>query len=351
MQQVMPRSDRSHRSAERRPVAAALPSAQQPARVAYFVASHVNPDQVLRLIRALRTGSGDGSRVVIHHDYGVSNLDRSAVSRLGPNVDLLWPPAKVKYATFSTCRLILNVMRWLCEHREFDWMVYLSGQDYPVTAPAEIERSLAASSSDAYLEARPASELVWDVGPERYLYRYYDLPAVPGCGRLRAAVARHSLRVRAAGRLPRVHVAPSSYGPLKIGLRPSAEPFTRGFTCYKGSAWWTISRRAVEHVLAFVQANPRFIQHYARALYAANESFFQTILLNDPGLNVHSRDNKRFIRWSNAQSGHPDVLGEEHFGAIVESGAHFARKIDQRVSPRLLDLIDHHIGAKAEAVS
>jgi hypothetical protein len=80
-------------------------------RIAYFIASHVNPAQVARLVRACRSSS-PGSRVLIHHDHNVSNLDPKT---LGPpdNIDFLTGQPPVQWDMFSMGAMVLRHMRWL----------------------------------------------------------------------------------------------------------------------------------------------------------------------------------------------------------------------------------------------
>src|SRR5688572_16974040 len=75
------------------------------AKVAYFIASHVNPAQVARLVGACRSGSPE-SRVLIHHDYNVSNLDSKTLGRLG-NIDFLTGQPAVQWGMFSMCAMVL----------------------------------------------------------------------------------------------------------------------------------------------------------------------------------------------------------------------------------------------------
>ena len=72
-----------------KPIASSQMSVTPPVatkRVVYFVASHVNPEQILRLIRACRSGA-ESSRVLVHHDHKCSKLDASQVRAID-NVDM-----------------------------------------------------------------------------------------------------------------------------------------------------------------------------------------------------------------------------------------------------------------------
>ena len=145
----------------------------------YFVASHVHPEQVVRLITALRAGNSE-SRVLIHHDHEVSRLDPSSVTRLG-RVEFL-ESGTVGRGTFRSVHMLLHALQWSCERYDFDFITYLSGQDYPVKPIDTIESELGAlrDEVDAFIDADAISECSWHFGPERYAYAYYSLPRIRG---------------------------------------------------------------------------------------------------------------------------------------------------------------------------
>ena len=329
------------------PAASASPPPTPPAvglaKVAYFIASHVNPDQVTRLVRACRSSGNPHARVLVHHDYKVSNLDAAAVERLG-NVDVLRDTVKVDWGGFTQCVMIRRSMQWLLDHRDVDWVVYLSGQDYPIKPLAHVERELARSTFDGYLDANPVEQCQWMQGYGRYHYRYYALPSFPGVQRLRRVLRRRGDAGRAAGTLPRFIVPLPHHGATKVGVRPLRSPFNENFRCCYGSSWWSLSRRAITSMCRTMDERPDLVAHYRRILWAPNESFFMTLLMNDRSLSLCTNDNKRLISWSHPETGHPDVLRASDWEKIAASGAHFARKIDGRVDSSLIDLLDRHIG-------
>lgn len=313
-------------------------AATRPPRVVYFIASHVNPDQVVRLVRACLSGSPE-SRVLIHHDYSVSDLDPARLAEFR-NVDILRSEGDIGWGAFSMCAMVIRCMTWLLENREFDWVVYISGQDYPVLPPAEIERQLGASDLDGYLDAAPIETLDWALGRERYLYRYFRFPAFRGWYTLQRLVAAYGEARRAKGVDPLVWMRPQD-GP-RIGFR--INPFGEHFRCYEGSSWWTLSRKSIAYMLDYARTHPALSAHYRRAGFAPNESFFLTILRNNPALKLVVDDNRLFIRWTHWQTGHPDLLGLLDVPAMTAAGKFFARKIDERAHPGILDAIDERIG-------
>jgi hypothetical protein len=255
-------------------------------RVVYFIASHVNPDQIVRLVRACRSGSPN-SRVLLHHDYTDSYLDPQTVRGFG-NVDLLPPDGRVRWGLFDTCAVILRCMRWLLDHHEFDWVVYLSGQDYPIRPVAAIENDLAHASHDGYLQAKSIRDIDWHAGPARYLYQYFKVPRLRGWRTLRYWANRHETARLAEGKLPLVCIARRQGSGFRLGLRAFHSPFRDGVRCVKGSSWWTLNRRCVNYMVARAEQYPALIRYYRRVGFAPNESFFQTILLSNPELRLVS---------------------------------------------------------------
>lgn len=324
-----------------RTIARASHARRQGARVVYLIASHVHPPQIERLVRACRSGSAE-SRVLLHHDYNVSHLDPRRVTKYG-NVELFPAENVMIWGTFCSCAMILRCMRWLLDHHDFDWVLHLSGQDYPIRPLADIEADLSQSPYDGYLLSSPVELLDWEVGPSRYLYQYYSVPKFRGVRTLCQWIRQHREKSLAAGHLPFANIAVDK-DRMRLGIRPFHGLFRDGFRCYKGSSWWCLNRRSVKYMTEYAEQHPKFVRYYRRVKFAPNESFYPTILLNNPELKFVTNDDRRLIRWTHPESGHPDMLTSADLGAITSSGKDFARKIDSRQDPKILDLLDEQIG-------
>jgi hypothetical protein len=87
-----------------------------------------------------------------------------------------------------------------------------------------------------------------------------------------------------------------------------------------------------------VRDEPGLVGHYRRTVTPV-ESFFQTILFNEPGLQLR-RDNLHYIRWSGPDTPHPEVLGLGDLAAARASGKYLARKFDETANPGVLDALD-----------
>jgi hypothetical protein len=303
-------------------------------RVVYLVLSHTQPHQVARLLRQLRPKDSN-AHIVLHHDETASHLDPDLLRGIG-NIHRI-PSRPLTWGDFSHVAAILRGMRWVRNHLPFDWLVLLSGQDYPIRPVSEIESFLSATEFDGFVKGSPVG-----AGPEadregirRYFYRYHRVPlarrpSVDEEGRMAKTVRR----AREAQPLISVKTAPSG---LFLGVRRLRTPFSADFQCYRGSTWFTISSRCVEAVDRFIRANPSYLRHYRRTRSAA-ESFIITILLNDPGLNL-SPDHLRYIRFRDGEP-NPDILTRKDLKELRSSGKHFARKFDVSVDPKILDVLD-----------
>jgi hypothetical protein len=295
-------------------------------KVAYLVVSHRAPDQVLRLVRALR--EGPAAEVVVRHDQRRSRLDAVGVERAGGRLHR--DELAVEWGSWSYLLMLIGALERIAEELDPDWVLVLSGQDYPVRPLGEVESRLAAARHDAVLSA--AWELPTELTPpppaddffRRYAYRHLPLP-------------------RGAPGLP-ARLAPLAYRrelppPLRprLGLRRLRLPFGPARRCWVSSDWPTLGRRALGAVLRAAREERALMRHYRRTI-VPSESFFATALMNDPELRIGD-DSHRFV-WFTPGSPSPEVLTEHDLDRVLASGAQFARKFDAAVDAAVLDRLD-----------
>ena len=297
-------------------------------RVAYLVCSYTLPDQVMRLLRVLRDGSPDAV-LASHHDDRSGKLDEAGLADAG--ILRILPPSAVQWGTFSQLEMVLRCMRELLDRADFDWLVLLSGQDYPIRPLPDIERFLAGDGHDGFIERRAlAAPRPWRRAPDefsaRYLRRYVAVPA--GLERPVRAIARRigPLELRTLGSR-RLLGLPLLRGPYSPALRP-----------YHGSDWFTLSRRCVQRACT---ADRRLLHHHRRTLIPT-ESFVHTVLYNDASLKL-SGDTRRYTSWDEPPAPRPRILRLADLEPMLASGLDFARKFDSRVDAAVLDAIDRRV--------
>jgi hypothetical protein len=298
----------------------------------YLIQSHTAPAQVLRLATTIRRSSPD-SHVLIVHDARSCPLDPAPFERI-PGVEVLVRRERVARGELSVLSpLFAGLEHLLGSRRPFDWLVYLSGQDYPTRPLAEFEAALAATPHDGFLTW-------WDVTD----------PGSPGPWRPRQARTRFfgqyrrlpdwTLRplraVRFLGKVTplRFHL---HYGPF-VGWQPRVTPFDRGMRCYAGWQWWTLSRPAVEYLWSALTENGELVRWLRRVMLPC-ESLVQSVLLNSGRFDLHP-DNRRFVDFAGSRDGRPRTLGVADLPAITSGAYDFARKFDPERDSEVLDRLD-----------
>jgi len=332
-----------------------MTSSQQNAdelRVAYFITSYGSADQLLRLVRTLRTAQPD-SPIVIHHDVFRSPVpealrEMSDVHVLTSDHPIVWGDMTLEAARW-------RVFRWILTDLQIDWVVLLSEQDYPIAPLSDLRTQLATDGVDAYILGQQIDQIE---DPQlrrecelRYLYQYLSLPSVrvrrglPE--RLRQSLSRfRGLLYTAITRSQRklfVYTTPEALElPSRIGLRQRSTPFSAEFPCWYNDCWYALSRKALLRIVDFLDANPDFISYYERTVIPL-ESATATIVFNDSELRV-ANQGMHAIRWSDPASGRPDLFGLADLGFLRESDGAFARKFgaeDQAILDELDKIVLH----------
>jgi hypothetical protein len=306
---------------------------------AYLVQSHKNPAQVLRLLRALRAGS-PSSVIHVSHDERGERLDDAALAALGVTVRY----EAGGYGDFSHVRRYLDAVAWLRDSgQEVDWVVNLTGQDYPLRPIADIEAELAASTVDGYLEYfdcfGPAHKWPVERARSRYLFRHRRL--MP----LTTRWARRLRPVQVLNRvqpLVRVHVA---YG-LTLGVRRRSI-FGQDLRLYGGSAYSSLRWPAALHLLETAETDARLVDVFRHAL-SPEEAFTQTVLLNSGRFRLVD-DARRYFDFRGTELNHPKTLTAADLPRALASGADFGRKFDLASDPEVFDELDRIVAGDVSA--
>jgi Core-2/I-Branching enzyme len=328
-------------------------------KIVFLVLSHRNSAQLVRLLTVLRQQLPDAP-LVVHHDKYREELHLSQIAHLD-DVHLLTSEAPISWGDFSLVDAYWRSIRWINDNLEFDWLVLLSGQDYPIKPLGQLRGYLASISVDAVIEAKPIGQLPNAPdrrdGRRRYFYQYRpatttwlsrhlptpiwdylrktSTPLVDGLNNIQPYI--------------QVYKFPDNM-PWRLGTRARTTPFTETNPCWCGSAWCGLSRRAAELLIATEQNSPELVRYYRKAIIP-DESATATIICNAPELRVEQRQ-LHYVRWSRPKSGHPDVLGIADWPDIRKSDCFFARKFDMTRDSEVLDRLDeliqsgHSIGAK-----
>ncbi|BAZ17168.1 hypothetical protein NIES4071_90460 [Calothrix sp. NIES-4071] len=307
-------------------------------KICYLIQSHKSPEQIFRLIRTLKKSSPN-CWIILSHDFSNCQLDIQPLQDLS-NIHVI--SAKVFRGDFSPIQAYLNAIDFALKNDiDFDWWINLSGQDYPTQSPEHIEQFLSETTYDGFLKyfnvLAPESEWSKQEAITRYFYRYQQI--VPRLSERLQTILRPLKAINYIQPFFRINFA---YG-LTIGTRVKP-PFNENFICYGGSFFTTLSRKCVEYLYQFCNNNPQVVEYY-KHVQCADESFFQTILVNNKSLNL-CNDCKRYFDFSKTSNGHPATLTTADYMNLASSNTHFARKFDIAKDSKILDILDQAVASK-----
>jgi hypothetical protein len=301
----------------------------------YLVTAYGNQRHLLRLLQRLAEGNPAG--ISVQWDQSKGHL-RPEVAELGANV--IRPARAIEWGDTSYLDALLASMQAL---PPAEWIVVLSGQDYPLRPVAAFQRMLGAATFAGILHSHPVDppgRRPWSEDQRRYYFQHRWIPPLLWRG---AGGARGIGRVvHASACLPGVrrHVyfrpRPRSL-PAALGVRVQRDPFVGGRRCRKGADYFALRRELVDELLDSARREPDLLRHFRRSAIPS-EGWFATVL-------GHHGDQLldevlHFTRFEGQSS--PRVLRSDDLDAARQSGKFFARKFTDDSGP-VLDLIDEHV--------
>jgi Core-2/I-Branching enzyme len=315
-------------------------------RIQFLVAAHKNPEFLARLCQRLLDVPEAAVRVQWDCATRPPEFPRAI------DVDVRPTRAPSEWGSGRQLDALLDSLRSLCS-ASFDWLLLLSGQDYPIRPVHEVSELLASTPHRLFLDTGtgdvvhpPARhEQVLTYPQERYFYHYHWLPdriwsmLGPQLKRGVGAGSKRFVDAVARGRAVRVQRRPENRFSPGLGVRDRKNPLTRERPCRIGSDWFAISRAVFDDLVEQIEGSPDLVEHF-RHTYLPTEAFFHTLLLprwatENAGHNLH------YLRFMGANA-HPEIVVEGDWYALVESGAYFARKFDA-TDVALLDRIDREL--------
>jgi len=309
-------------------------------RIQFLVAAHRDPKLLSRLCARLLDTPNSAVTVQWDCAWPIPTFDGDL------DVDLRPTRQPCQWGSGAQLDAMLDSLRSI-ERSEFDWLVVLSGHDYPIRPLDDFAGMLADTSYELFLEPEDGPVILAD-GPEcnylrdRYGYRYHWLPQhwwsrLPaGSRRVVGAGLQRTARTLVRNGRVRVQRRPANEFSPGIGTRVQHDPFTTERPCRKGSDWFLLSRSVFDDFLRESESSAELLEHF-RHSYCPNEAFFHTLLLPrwehaNAGHNLH------YIRFVGERA-HPETVREGDWPEFVESKAYFARKFDAS-DAALLDRID-----------
>lgn len=306
-------------------------------KICYLIQSHINPKQIYRLIDIIKK-SGSEAKVIVSHNFSGCELDVTNLHNYGVQV----LRGKGGRGDFVVLQSYLDAIKWLIDNQiNYDWLIYLSGQDYPIKPISNIENFLAKTNYDGFIEYfnifSPESHWSIKEAKSRYLFRYNKIHSLTKLPNWVKELLTPIKIINYLQPFIRINLAYDM-----LGVRALSSLLIKDFVFYGGSLFTTLSRKCVEYLHQFCQSHPEVVEYYKKVC-VPDESFLQTILVNSGLFNL-CNDNKRYYDFSQTRNGRPAILTTNDYNAIMQSDAHFARKFDICKDSRILDLLDKEIG-------
>lgn len=276
-------------------------------RIDYLIRAHTAPEQLARLVQRLDEGD---ARFYVHVNKLTDDETFEAMKQaLGGRDNVVWLPRVACYwGGFSLLEATLVGIEGILASGDLpDYAILLSGQDYPLRPPREIE---------AFLDARRG----------RNFLHHFRLPAEWWAGEgggLNRVRYPYFERIRYKTRLLRL---------------PIPRRFPAGVEPYGGMALWALTGETLADVMRFVAERPDVLRFFRRTKMP-DELFFQTIMLSTPLADSVENEFLHYMDWSDG-SAHPAILRAADLPKLRSSAKLFARKFDASVDTEILDLLD-----------
>ncbi len=270
--------------------------------IAYFILVHRFPEQFKRMFKAIFHPE---NHYLIHLDKKVSAETyediRDFLSDF-PNTYIL-ESENVVWGGYSMVQAELNGMKYLLSiNAEWEFFINLSGQDYPLKSQKIIREFLTNNRGNNFLKiANQASE-----------------------------------RPETMNRIENYFVETDT----GFTGTPYKRAFLKDVISYIGGQWMILTRTCCEFICNSGEAK-KFEEYYLNTLIA-DESFFQTVLMNTSFDGKLINDDKRAIIW--VPDGdiklRPKTFTEEDLAFLLSGDNLFARKFDDTVDGTIVDSIE-----------
>lgn len=309
-------------------------------KIAYLILAHHQPEQMIRLINALNS-----TRVsfFIHVDlkcdiYLFNNFN------LGANVVFINKRILVNHSGFSQVRAMIKLIQTASAFDNFDYFIFLSGNDYPIKDNDYIYSYLKNNYPTNYISFYP---LVENADFITYIKKYYFLDFIKNS--------------------PKFLHKPLWVFQWILGKVINNRPFLKGMVPFRGSTSWCLNKQTIEYIINFLESKKtKKIIRFFKYVWDPDEIFFQTIILNSPfaeQCRFYNKDVKNsklclknenkaylhYINWDRDREG-PAILNMRDLKLLKECDFLFARKFDESKSQELLDSLDKYMIAKANNI-
>ena len=287
-------------------------------KVAYLIMGHRDPQQILRLMNALRSSA---AFFVIHIDKRAADSVFAPLREYaaGRSDVFLAPRIRCYWGSFGIANAMVECVKTAVKAgAHFDYAILLSAQDYPIKRGDEIKGFLEKNQGAEFIESFELDK------PNRWTSHAGPYQAMNRVGYWTFFLRSRPFHLRIPRRFP-------------FGWRP-----------FGGSQWWGLSRECVLYLENTFRTKPKVIRYF-RHVFIPDESLFQTVIANETRFSGRIVNNDlRHIDWDRPNPKYPRTLDMEDFERLRDSPKLFARKFEIERSRDLLDRVDAELLSNSE---
>lgn len=282
--------------------------------------AHTNVNHLLSLIEYF----GEDFFIYIHWDRKspISEEDMENLSR-SEKVVYISRKYNVNWGGHNLLKAELHLLEKALKDGYGDYYHFISGQDYPTVSLKEFQLFFDKNAGKEFLEFNKLPRKDWDKGTfhriEYFMpFDFFNVRTRKGDKRVNKLIALQK----------------------KFNFKRKIPTYFK--TLYGGSAWFSLSKQAVDYLNSYTKKHPSFLRRLDHT-FAPDEIYVLSILLNSPFQANIINNNLRYIDWRVKHGSAPAILDQADYYKIVASGCLFARKIVLPISGQLIDNLDKRI--------
>ena len=303
-----------------------------------LILAHKNLWQLIRLVKLLVSYD---INVVIHLDkkWNLTIDEINEIRKSGGGVYIIEQRLSTfldhKSLVLATLELIKSAKRIFSPN----YYILMSGQDYPIKDLNQLINKLKDEYPQPFIDCTPYSLDNW-------LYFKYKNSAFFNSLLVHLRMTGVGAIKKIERRLHKTHLGNHMFSIYRILKRYKVE-------IYGGSAWWVLPDIAINDMLIDIDKKP-YISDCLLNSYTPEETYFQTMVMRTSVRdrvfvnNIYERK-QNCLTYANFETpqkkfcGHPYIITEDDVQWLIERPEYIARKFDETVCSKVLDIIEHEI--------
>jgi len=273
---------------------------------AYLILAHKNPIQLQRLVKNLLS---EEAFIFIHIDLKTDEKPFVELLQHFKNVIFCERRISVNWGGFSMVEATVSLIETMIIYIEKpDYVHLLSGQDFPLKNPEQIENFFKRNFGHNFIEYETLPKSDWHLnGMYRIEYDWFI----------------DSLGYQQASDLIKYQ---------------KPKKFISGLIPYGGSQWWSLTGECVAWLYMQCRNSNEIFEFYKYTL-CPDEMIFQTLLLYSPFKETLINTNLRKIDWL-IKGEHPHIWLYNDIEILKKTPKFFARKFDENIDEQVLNKLE-----------